>query len=343
MKRKSVSLLLLLTVTALVLAGCSLFFPKNIPATGPQATLTRITLPNSATPVPQIAATVTMLAQTAAALAVPPTPPSQPNATATTAATVAPATAAPATAAPATFTPNTAACNAAAFLGDITIPDRSLIAQGTPFVKTWRVQNTGSCTWTTDYQLVFVSGYNMNGPRALRFSSPVAPGATVDISVNLTVPGGYGMYSATYELKDDKGNIFGFGPSGTDPLVVRILTPFTPTPTLFAVTSVTLSVDYSSATTACPPGHVFNFNASITTNNSGVVTYHWLFSDGTKTATQQLTYSSAGTQGVSAAVTLGNNGPLAAGNPYNGWAQIYIDAPNHQAFSQQAIQLNCSP
>ena len=123
----------------------------------------------------------------------------------------------------------------------------------------------------------------MSGPRALHFTGPVAPGSTVDLSVNLIVPPGYGTYSANYKLEDDKGSIFGVGPSGNDPLLVRILTPFTPTPTPFAVTSVWINVDYASATTACPPGHTFNFNATITTDNSGVVTYHWVFSDGSKT------------------------------------------------------------
>ncbi len=325
MKRKFSSLFLLLAIAALILAGCNLPFSGAIPVTAPQVTITLIHLPTS-TSAPPVTATAPAASST-------PTP--QPNATSTSTAT--------ATTAPPTQPPNASACDSAAFLGDVTIPDRSLMAQGTSFVKTWRVQNTGSCTWTTAYQLVFVSGYNMSGPRALHFSAPVAPGSSVDLSVNLIVPPGYGTYSANSKLEDDKGNVFGVGPSGSDSLVVRILTPFTPTPTPFAVPSVTVTVDASSATTSCPPGHTFNFTATITTNNSGVVTYHWIFSNGTATGDQSLTFSSASSQSVTAGWSLGSNGHLADGNPYNGWAEIYINAPNHQTFSPTSIQLNCSP
>ncbi len=38
---------------------------------------------------------------------------------------------------------------------DVTIPDGTPMSPGQEFVKTWRIRNTGICTWDTDYQPVF--------------------------------------------------------------------------------------------------------------------------------------------------------------------------------------------
>ena len=44
---------------------------------------------------------------------------------------------------------------------DVTIPDDSIIVAGEGFTKTWRLQNGGACSWTRDYQLIWVSGERM--------------------------------------------------------------------------------------------------------------------------------------------------------------------------------------
>ncbi len=41
---------------------------------------------------------------------------------------------------------------------DLTIPDDTQLAPGEPFTKEWGVVNVGSCTWTREYSLVWVSG-----------------------------------------------------------------------------------------------------------------------------------------------------------------------------------------
>ena len=55
-------------------------------------------------------------------------------------------------------------CDAASFVTDVTYPDGSLVARGSTFVKTWRVKNAGTCSWTSSYALVFISGDSMSGP-----------------------------------------------------------------------------------------------------------------------------------------------------------------------------------
>jgi hypothetical protein len=64
----------------------------------------------------------------------------------------------------ATATAKPVPCNAVAFVKDVSIPDGTDLASGQKFTKTWRLENVGTCTWTTDYDLVFVNGAAMSGP-----------------------------------------------------------------------------------------------------------------------------------------------------------------------------------
>jgi len=95
----------------------------------------------------------------------------------------------------------------ATFLADVTIPVNAYITAGWSFTKTWRVQNTGTCTWE-GYSLVFISGDLMGGvtPKGLPL---VAPNATSDISIDLIAPNYPGTYTATWRLRAPDGAIFG--------------------------------------------------------------------------------------------------------------------------------------
>ncbi|MBI2334093.1 MAG: peptidoglycan-binding protein [Chloroflexi bacterium] len=101
-------------------------------------------------------------------------------------------------------------CNLASFVGDVTVPDNTNFIVEKPFTKTWRLKNAGTCTWTSAYQLVFDSGERMSGPESKQLTtSTVAPGETIDISVDLIVPGLAGTYKSNWKIKDDKGEVFG--------------------------------------------------------------------------------------------------------------------------------------
>ncbi len=79
-------------------------------------------------------------------------------------------------------------CDSAAFVGDVTYPDGSTVPLGGAFTKIWRLQNTGTCTWTTSYALVYVTGERFSAPAAVAMPTSVGPGQTVDLAVNLTAP-----------------------------------------------------------------------------------------------------------------------------------------------------------
>ena len=104
-------------------------------------------------------------------------------------------------------------CNWAQFMADVTIPDGTGLAPGATFTKTWRLENIGSCTWSTSYSAVFTSGDQLSAPAVIFLPTSVAPGATVDISVNLVAPSTPGHYRGNWKLRDGSGNIFGVGAS----------------------------------------------------------------------------------------------------------------------------------
>ncbi len=127
---------------------------------------------------------------------------------------------------PATFAiPRTvaAACDAATFIADVTIPDGSTIAPGAAMSKTWRLQNSGTCTWSTSYAIVFYAGSQMGAPSVVYMPTIVAPGATVDITVNMVAPTIPGHYRGYWMLRNASAVIFGVGPYGTWPFFIDIV------------------------------------------------------------------------------------------------------------------------
>jgi len=106
-------------------------------------------------------------------------------------------------------------CLEAAFIADVTIPDKTEIDADHQFIKTWRLQNTGTCTWTTQYKLVFHSGNKMSSPdETYAIILPVEPGKLIDVSVTLRAPLTAGTYKGFWNLEDQYGNPFGLGRAG---------------------------------------------------------------------------------------------------------------------------------
>jgi hypothetical protein len=102
-------------------------------------------------------------------------------------------------------------CDRASFVSDITIPDGTEIAPGAIFTKIWRIKNSGTCTWTTSYKLVFFSGDRMGGSSPQAMPATVAPGDVVDLSVTFTAPTDEGSYRSRWKLQNASGNQFGVG------------------------------------------------------------------------------------------------------------------------------------
>ncbi len=133
------------------------------------------------------------------------------------------ATNAPAgTTAPAVATATAVPCDAAKFVKDVTYPDDTEVAPGAAFVKTWRLQNVGSCTWNSNYTVVPTGGDLLGAPSSVLITNDlVAPGETVDVSVTLTAPNTTGTYRSDWKVRNASGSQFGLG-DGTKPFWVQI-------------------------------------------------------------------------------------------------------------------------
>jgi hypothetical protein len=115
----------------------------------------------------------------------------------------------------------TTVCDLASFIDDVTIPDGTKVDPGQAFTKTWRLKNNGSCTWTSDYRLVFSSGDQMGAPNAVQFTNGVVPpGGEVDVSVNLTAPNTPDTYKGYFKLRNANNVIFGL--TGGNPFWVEV-------------------------------------------------------------------------------------------------------------------------
>ncbi len=114
---------------------------------------------------------------------------------------------------------------------DVTIPDNSIIVAGEGFTKTWRLQNGGACSWTRDYQLVWVSGERMADVDVYPLPQAVPPGQTTDLSLDMTAPSTSGTFQSNWMLQNDKGILFGIGPTGKSPFWVKIIVQPRGTPT----------------------------------------------------------------------------------------------------------------
>lgn len=124
-----------------------------------------------------------------------------------------------------TSTPTEAPCtDNSSFVADVTIPDNTNMTPGQDFDKTWRLRNTGTCTWTPDYDVVFVDGNIMGGPASSPLPGTVAPGSTVDVTLDLKAPATNGTFRGNWRLRNGSGVLFG------ETFYVQIIVGPTPTP-----------------------------------------------------------------------------------------------------------------
>jgi hypothetical protein len=176
---------------------------------------------------------------------------------------------------PPTATPIPIPCDRAQFVKDVTVPDNTEVATGATFIKTWRLKNNGSCTWTSGYTLYFNNGDAMSGPASAQLTNgTVPPGSTVDISVTLIAPNTSGTYKGNWRLRNTGGTSFGIGDSADQSFWVQIKA-VSPTPTPSPTSAYTLSYDFiakgpnaawRNATTNLPWGDQDNDSPGIAVN-----------------------------------------------------------------------------
>ncbi len=172
----------------------------------------------------------------------------------------------------------------AEFVADVTIPDGTVVDPGAKFTKTWRLKNVGTTTWLTAYSLVHVSNDKIEGPATVSLPKNVAPGETVDVSVELTAPSETGTHTSYWKLSNDRGQLFGIGGDASGAFYVQIKvggdgggedgTPeatSTPGGSGDLLSGLSVSLDGEDFSGACP--FELTVTASFTLNKPATVTY----------------------------------------------------------------------
>jgi hypothetical protein len=222
--------------------------------------------------------------------------------------------------APPTATPQP--CDKAQFLSE-TIPDDTQFNAGDAFTKGWTFKNMGTCTWNTNYKLVFASGEAMGGPASVKFSKSAAPNDQITIQVSLKAPIATGTYSATWKLQAEDGTQFG-------QVTVRIKVKSQ----AFAVTGLYTNLANVSPT-ACP--YTYSIDVSIVSSAAGKVVYKTENSEGDISGLQSLKFDAAGTKVVS----IDWSGLGVTGTTTEYWLKVYIQQPNNQWFGPFKFKVTC--
>lgn len=203
-------------------------------------------------------------------------------------------------------------CDKAKFITDLSILDGTVFAPDESFIKTWRIKNIGTCTWTTSYALVFDNGEKMSGVSPQMLTENVAPGEFLDISVNLTAPPAEGTYTGNWQISNASNLLF-----AKVYVQIKVLAGD------FAVTSV------SDVDSFYISGRGAALGAKITVNQAGKVKYHWILREvgqpNLTTVVEEMEFAAIGTEEIS---TLWTACPHAG----DFTAYLYIDDPNHQEF-----------
>jgi hypothetical protein len=99
--------------------------------------------------------------------------------------------------------------DSAILLEDVTYPDNTRVNPGETFTKTWKLQNTGTCTWS-GYTVAFVDGDRMGAPDSIPVPETL-PNGKVDISVELTAPSAEKIYRGNFRLQNAAGETVRIG------------------------------------------------------------------------------------------------------------------------------------
>jgi hypothetical protein len=215
-------------------------------------------------------------------------------------------------------------------------PDKTILTPGEYFWKTWTLQNTGTCTWTTTYKLVFWSGERLGSSISYPLPEEVAPGESKNISIYLQAPAAMGSFTGYWRLKTPWESDFGVGQyssSISTTIVVGSITPEShKTETVFGVTSVTYQVDRR-----CAPANTFyTITAYISSSGPVKINFIWVQSDFNSDETNLVTFEKAETKAIKREWSQKKG---SATNPR--WIQVVVTSPTYQEFDKVVLPDQC--
>ena len=105
----------------------------------------------------------------------------------------------------------------------LNLGEYSQLKTGEPFARIWRLKNSGTCIWSTNYQLVFSNGDLMGSPEYIPIPVEVNPGETIDLRVAGFAPIVPADYLSEWFFQDTQGILFGLGKDADEPLTINLI------------------------------------------------------------------------------------------------------------------------
>jgi hypothetical protein len=176
----------------------------------------------------------------------------------------------------------------------------------------------------------------------------VAPGAQIEISVDMVAPTNPGSYQSFWKMKNASGQFFndsvyvlitvgaGTNPTATAGTPVGTVSPTSTGIPSNPITSLTMSVDPPSANDC---SHTFIFTAWVTLNQDSTLTYK--LDEGSDTG-----YKFNLPDPVTAAFTTGTT-PLTFTMTFtgagSGWLSLHVTSPVDKSSNQATFTITCTP
>jgi hypothetical protein len=121
-------------------------------------------------------------------------------------------------------------CNNLRLIDQEMNPSGPVLLPGQTFVKSWQVENNGTCTWAYLYRLVFISGEAMDGVPS-RSGNQIEPGRWTRLTLTGIAPSRPGNYAGHWRFANQAGTPFGATLSVTFTVANPTNTPVPPTAT----------------------------------------------------------------------------------------------------------------
>lgn len=91
---------------------------------------------------------------------------------------------------------------------DVNVPDNTVMSPGQDFIKTWKVQNNGSCEWAAGYVLAYAGYTDQMAGQFVALTDVVLPGEEVEVSVQFKAPAQAGTYLSAWQMRNPAGVTF---------------------------------------------------------------------------------------------------------------------------------------
>lgn len=212
-------------------------------------------------------------------------------------------------------------------------PDSVIVKPGQTFWKTWTLKNTGTCTWTAAYSLVYSSGDLMGGLSSYPLNDDVAPGEQKDISIYLKAPETEGESTGYWKLQSPWNSSFGVGPSD-DAFYVKINVSNAAEPD-YGIANVEYNL-VRDPIGGCPTNVIYTLYVTITSNGPFKFNYVWTQSDGNNTHEKSIEFTEASSKTISREWMVGKGD-----SPNTRWIEFVVTSPEYREYGKAEFENLC--